>query len=136
MFEKLETSLLANNARFREIHHSSEGQSEKVAAVRGTEVGQGAKAMLCRAKEDENILVLAVLPGDRKLDFKKPGQAISCKKNYTCCTCKGQSKLAGYVKKTFPFNNFLPKMKILVLRRICYVTNDCVLTSRHVLFTR
>ncbi|MFZ6752268.1 YbaK/EbsC family protein [Undibacterium sp. Dicai25W] len=78
MFEKLKSLLITNNARFREIHHASEGNSEKVAAVRGTEVGQGAKAMLCRAKEDENILVLAVLPGDRKLDSKKLAQAIPC----------------------------------------------------------
>ncbi|MFC5400639.1 YbaK/EbsC family protein [Undibacterium jejuense] len=80
MFEKLKSLLITNNARLKEIHHASEGNSEKVAAVRGTEVGQGAKAILCRTKEDENILVLAVLPGDRKLDFKKLAQAISCKK--------------------------------------------------------
>ncbi|MFZ6688135.1 YbaK/prolyl-tRNA synthetase associated domain-containing protein [Undibacterium sp. SXout11W] len=113
MFEKLKTSLLANNARFKEIHHPSEGNSEKVAAVRGTEVGQGAKAMLCRAKEDENLLVLAVLPGDRKLDFKKLAQAIPCKK-ITLAPPEVATEKTGCVIGAIPPFSFSSDIRLIV----------------------
>jgi hypothetical protein len=66
VFEKLYQLLQESNARFRVIHHPAEGQSERVAQVRGTDPGQGAKAMLCRVKERPDLLVLAILPATRK----------------------------------------------------------------------
>jgi Ala-tRNA(Pro) deacylase len=80
MFEQLKQHLQDHQARFRVIEHASEGNSEKVAAVRGTEVGQGAKAMLCQVKEQPASLVLAILPGDQKIDFKKLALAVKAKK--------------------------------------------------------
>lgn len=80
MFEQLKSLLQERNAKFRVVEHPSEGQSERVAAIRGTHVGQGAKAMLCQSKDDAAKLVLAILPGDQKLDFKKLAAAIQVKK--------------------------------------------------------
>lgn len=80
MFERIETLLQEGNARFRVIHHPAEGRSDRVAEIRGTQAGQGAKAMLCRLRERPETLLLAVLPGDQKLDFKKLAQAIGGKK--------------------------------------------------------
>lgn len=80
MFELLKSLLEAKNAQFRVVEHPSEGQSEKVAAIRGTEIGQGAKAMLCQSKDSAAKLVLAILPGDQKLDFKKLAAAVQVKK--------------------------------------------------------
>ncbi len=80
VFERLEALLERGKARFRVIAHAAEGSSAKVAEIRGTAPGQGAKAMLCRVRELPGIFVLAVLPGDRKLDFKKLGVAAGGKK--------------------------------------------------------
>jgi Ala-tRNA(Pro) deacylase len=80
MFDQLKTLLQTHNARFRVVEHPAEGQSEKVAAIRGTEVGQGAKAMLCQSKDDAGKLILAILPGDQKIDFKKLAAAVQVKK--------------------------------------------------------
>ena len=80
MFERIVTLLDAEKARYRVINHSAEGNSERVAEVRGTQVSQGAKAMLCRVKEIPDSLVLAILPGDRKVDFKKVAQSVGGRK--------------------------------------------------------
>lgn len=80
MFDQLKKLLHTHNARFRVVEHPAEGQSEKVAAIRGTEVGQGAKAMLCQSKDDAGKLILAILPGDQKIDFKKLATAMQVKK--------------------------------------------------------
>lgn len=80
MFDRLHTLLEESNARFRVIHHSAEGTSELVAKIRGTDPGQGAKAMLCQIKGQPDTLVLAILSGDRKIDFRKVAAAIGGKK--------------------------------------------------------
>jgi Ala-tRNA(Pro) deacylase len=36
--------------------------------------------MLCKCKDDDRALVLAILPGDRKLDFKRVAAAAGVKK--------------------------------------------------------
>lgn len=72
--------LESNGARFRVIEHPPEGRSDLVAQIRGTQPGQGAKAMLCKSKGGDGPLTLVVLPGDRKLDFKKVTDALGIKK--------------------------------------------------------
>jgi Ala-tRNA(Pro) deacylase len=70
-FEQLVAMLEAGGAAFRVIEHAAEGQSERVAAVRGTRPSQGAKAILCRiAVADREHFVLAVVPGNRRVDTK------------------------------------------------------------------
>ena len=78
--ESLVELLQIHQARFRVIEHPAEGQSDLVAQVRGTAPGQGAKAMLCKSKDGSGSLALLVLPGDRKLDFKKVASALGIKK--------------------------------------------------------
>ena len=62
------------------ILHPAEGTSERVAQIRGTDPGQGAKAMLCQIKGMPETLVLAILSGDRKIDFRKVAAAVGGKK--------------------------------------------------------
>ena len=76
MFDKLNELLLREKARFRVINHPAEGSSQKVAALRGTLPGQGAKAMLCQVKSLPDCFVLAVLSGNRKVDFKRVARAV------------------------------------------------------------
>lgn len=80
MFEKLVALLDTDSARYRVLTHPAEGRSDLVAAIRGTAPGQGAKAMLCKPKTAPGPLILAVLPGDQKVDFKKVALAAGVKK--------------------------------------------------------
>ena len=79
-YDQLVALLESQNARFRVLEHPAEGKSDLVAQIRGTAPGQGAKAMLCKSKDGAGDLVLVVLPGDRKLDFKKVAGALGMKK--------------------------------------------------------
>ena len=79
-FDQLVSLLEAHAARFRVLSHPAEGRSDLVAQIRGTAPGQGAKAMLCRSKDGDPAYALVVLPGDRKLDFKRVAQALGLKK--------------------------------------------------------
>ena len=79
-YESLVELLESQQARFRVIEHPAEGRSDLVARVRGTEPGQGAKAMLCKSKDGSGGLALVVLRGDRKLDFKKVAETLGVKK--------------------------------------------------------
>lgn len=69
------TLLQKENAKFRVITHPAAGKSAEVAQLRGTLPGQGAKAMLCKSREADGGYVLAILSGDRRLDFRKVAQA-------------------------------------------------------------
>ncbi len=59
-------------ARYRVVHHPAcERSSASVAELRGTELGQGAKALVCMAKGNGvKQYVLAVLPADQQADLK------------------------------------------------------------------
>jgi Ala-tRNA(Pro) deacylase len=65
---KLVALLRAEAAHFSLLHHDAVTTSAEAAAVRGTELRSGAKAMLVKAKSGG--FVLLVLAGDRKVDWK------------------------------------------------------------------
>jgi Ala-tRNA(Pro) deacylase len=65
--ERLITLLRDENVPFELSHHEPVTTSAEAAAVRGSELRTGAKAMLVKGKAG---LVLAVLPADRKVDWK------------------------------------------------------------------
>ena len=65
--------LRAEGVEFTQTHHEPVTTSEAAAAVRGTELGSGAKAMLVKGKTG---LVLAVLAADRKVDWKLLSQLV------------------------------------------------------------
>lgn len=48
--EKLIALLDQYRARYRLMEHEATGKCEAVAAIRGTEIGQGAKALVCHVK--------------------------------------------------------------------------------------
>jgi Ala-tRNA(Pro) deacylase len=78
--DRLQDLLNGSSARYRVIDHPAEGKSDIVAAIRGTLPGQGAKAMLLHFKDAEDDFVLAVLPGNRRIDFKKVARIVGKKK--------------------------------------------------------
>lgn len=113
MFDKLNALLQKEQARFRVIDHPAEGTSEKVAEIRGTLPGQGAKAMLCRVKELPEVFVLAVLSGNRKVDFKKLGQAVGGKKASLVPPDEAMA-LTGCVMGAVPPFSFWPNVRLIV----------------------
>lgn len=69
-FEKLTSLLDANQASYRVVEHPTAGKSEEVAKIRGTQIGQGAKALACVVKKTSGKqYVLAVLPADQQADL-------------------------------------------------------------------
>lgn len=110
VFEKLVALLETNRARFRVIEHPAEGRSELVAQIRGTKPGQGAKALFCRS---QGTWVLAVLPGDRKLDFKKVAEAAG-KRKAALATPEEAMRETGCVMGAIPPFSFSPNIKLVV----------------------
>lgn len=79
---QLLTMLQNGEADFQVMEHVSAGKSEEVAEARGTEVGQGAKALACKMFFESGVKrnVLAVMPADCRLDKAKLASCFGAKK--------------------------------------------------------
>lgn len=76
-FSRLTSLLDQQQARYRVVEHPSAGKSEEVAKIRGTQLGQGAKALVCHVKGNGiKQHVLAILPADRQADLGALAQGI------------------------------------------------------------
>lgn len=76
-FDRLSALLNEQQARYRVVEHPTAGKSEEVAKIRGTQLGQGAKALLCHVKG--NCIkqhVLAILPADKQADLSAVAHGI------------------------------------------------------------
>jgi Ala-tRNA(Pro) deacylase len=80
--ERLIALLDEAGVAYRLLRHAAEGRSEAVAALRGTAVGQGAKALVCRVKlsSTQRAHVLAVFPADKQADLDAIARAVGGKK--------------------------------------------------------
>jgi Ala-tRNA(Pro) deacylase len=76
VFERLHDWLSQRGVPFRVLHHEPVFTSEQAAAVRGTPLASGAKALLVKAGDDFRLLIL---PADRKLDSRKARAALGVK---------------------------------------------------------
>ena len=65
--------LLQNgHAHFRVVAHEAVGKCEAVSEIRGTALGQGAKALVCKVKGNGvNQHVLAILAADQQADLAR-----------------------------------------------------------------
>src|SRR5439155_12148755 len=68
VFDRLHERLQQGGVTFTVLRHEPVYSSEQAAAVRGTPLSSGAKALVVKAGER---FVLLVLPADRKLDSRK-----------------------------------------------------------------
>lgn len=77
VFYQLCALLDQQRARYRVMEHISGGRCEEVAKIRGTEIGQGAKALVCHVKGNGiKRHVLAVLPADCQADLSRLAKGI------------------------------------------------------------
>ncbi|MDN2484828.1 YbaK/prolyl-tRNA synthetase associated domain-containing protein [Kosakonia sacchari] len=64
-----------HDARFRVVEHEAVGKCEAVSEIRGTALGQGAKALLCKIKGNGvKKHVLAILAADLHADLSRLAQ--------------------------------------------------------------
>jgi Ala-tRNA(Pro) deacylase len=68
VFERLSDFLQGQGVEFSVLRHAPVFTSEEAAAVRGTPLASGAKALICKADEQ---FVLIVLPADCRLASKR-----------------------------------------------------------------
>lgn len=111
--ETLIALLDQEGAQYRLLEHPAEGRSEQIAAIRGTAPGQGAKAMLCKSKDGAPQWLLCILPGDRKLDFKKVAAAGGFKKA-TLASPEEAMRETGCVIGAIPPFSFSAQIKLVV----------------------
>lgn len=76
VFERIEEKLKQVGVSYTVLRHEAVFTSEAAAAVRGTPLGSGAKALVVKAADR---FVLLVLPADRKLDSKKAKAALGAR---------------------------------------------------------
>lgn len=68
-------------ARYRIMHHSNAGKCEEVSLLRGTALGQGAKALVCKVKGNGvNQHVLAILSAEKQADLARIAAFFSANK--------------------------------------------------------
>jgi Ala-tRNA(Pro) deacylase len=114
VFQQLVSLLDAGGARYRVIEHPAAGRSEEVARIRGTEVGQGAKAMACKlqAPNAPAVHVLAVLAADRQLDLAALATLFEAKKA-SLMSPKEIDALTGCVLGAIPPFSFHPELRLV-----------------------
>jgi Ala-tRNA(Pro) deacylase len=114
VFRQLLALLDGGGARYRVIEHPPAGKSEEVARIRGTEVGQGAKAMACKLQVPgaPAIHVLAVLAADRQLDLTALARQFEAKKA-SLMSPKEIDALTGCVLGAIPPFSFHPELQLV-----------------------
>ena len=75
--QQLITLLTEQGARFRVMEHEAVGKCEAVSEIRGTDLRQGAKALVCKVKGNGvKKHVLAILAADQQADLSRLAQHI------------------------------------------------------------
>ena len=115
MFDRIVSVLKRHNAEFRVVEHEAEGQSDKIAKIRGNEPKQGAKAILTMSTptKGEPSYTLAVLPGDEALDFGKLKKLVGIK-NTSMAPLDQVEKLTSCVKGSVPPFSFTSHISLVV----------------------
>lgn len=72
-YERLLTLLGETNTEYRLIGHIPEGQTERASKLRGNPLSNAAKCLVLEVRDTTAPVryVLAVVPGDRKVDLKR-----------------------------------------------------------------
>jgi Ala-tRNA(Pro) deacylase len=113
-FEKIVSFLTQHAASFRIIEHEPEGQSDKIAKIRGNEPQQGAKAILTiSTRSNSSPYTLVVVPANEGLDFGKLKKLIGVK-NTTMAPIEDMERLTNCVRGSVPPFSFWPEISLLV----------------------
>ncbi len=114
VFDRLVALLEREKADFRVIEHEPEGRSEQISKIRGNLPSQAAKAMVVAVKTAEGRrFVLAVLPGDRRVDFSGIAKAVGGKKAALAAP-EEANRLTGCVMGAVPPFSFNDELTLVV----------------------
>ncbi|WP_439212356.1 YbaK/prolyl-tRNA synthetase associated domain-containing protein [Duffyella gerundensis] len=112
--EKLLALLDQHQARYTLMEHTPTGKCEEVAAIRGTAIGQGAKALVCHVKGNGiRQHVLAVLPADQQADLTRVASAAGGTRASLASPAE-VDRLTGCVFGAIPPFSFHPDLRLLV----------------------
>lgn len=113
IFSQLTQLLDQHNARYRVMEHSTAGKSEEVAKIRGTQLGQGAKGLVCHVKGNGiRQHVLAILPADKQADLSKIAHAMGGTRA-SLASPKEVDELTHCVFGAIPPFSFHPSLKLI-----------------------
>ncbi|MWT74202.1 YbaK/prolyl-tRNA synthetase associated domain-containing protein [Escherichia coli] len=111
--EMLLAFLSREKARYQHLRHPAAGKSEDVARVRGTEIGQGAKALVCKLKGNgKKDFVLAVLAADLHADLTLLGELMGARKA-SLASVDDVRALTGCVPGSIPPFSFHTDLKLV-----------------------
>jgi Ala-tRNA(Pro) deacylase len=115
VFDRLVALLSDAKAKFRVIEHEAEGKSEAISAIRGNRPDQAAKAMVLdvRGGGGGRRHVLAILPGNRKLDFNAVATLFEARKCGFASPDTAQ-ELTGCVMGAVPPFGLNPDLAVVV----------------------
>ncbi len=115
VFERLVGLLTDAKAKFRVIEHEAEGRSEKISVIRGNRPEQAAKAMVLdlRGGGGGRRNVLAILPGNARLDFNAVAHAFDARKAGFASPDSAQ-QLTGCAMGSVPPFSLNPELSIVV----------------------
>jgi len=115
VFDRIVAMLGEAKAKFRVIEHEPEGRSDKISAIRGNRPDQAAKAMVLdlRGGGAGKRHVLAILPGNRKLDFTAVANLFEARKCGFASPDTAQ-ELTGCVMGSVPPFSLNPALAIVV----------------------
>lgn len=114
VLEKLVDLFQKGNAQFRVLEHPAAGKSsQSVAEIRGTQLGQGAKALVCHVKGNGiKLYALAVLPADKQADLSKLATALGGRRA-SLASPDEVRELTGCVFGAVPPVSFHPGLKLV-----------------------
>lgn len=111
--QRLLDLLSQEGARFRVVSHEAVGKCEAVSEIRGTALGQGAKALVCKVKGNGvNQHVLAVLPADQQADLSQLATSVGGLRASLASPAE-VDELTGCVFGAIPPFSFHPKLQLV-----------------------
>ncbi|CBG88030.1 YbaK/prolyl-tRNA synthetase associated domain-containing protein [Citrobacter rodentium] len=111
--QRLLDLLSLEGARYRVVSHQAVGKCEAVSEIRGTALGQGAKALVCKVKGNGvNQHVLAILAADQQADLARLAAHLGGLRASLASPAEVNA-LTGCVFGAIPPFSFHPQLKLV-----------------------
>lgn len=127
--QRLVALLTQENARYRVVSHEAVGKCEAVSEIRGTALGQGAKALVCKVKGNGvNQHVLAILAADQQADLSQLASHLGGLRASLASPAE-VDMLTGCVFGAIPPFSFHPNLKLVadpLLRERFFCPKRCL----------
>jgi Ala-tRNA(Pro) deacylase len=109
-FDEIKKLLKENLVKYEEVNHEPVYTSDQAASVRGMDLHAGAKSLLLKADKE---FILAVLPGDSRLDTKKLKQILQVKDIRFASPTEVEEIMGCQIGACYPFGS-VAKVKMIV----------------------